>query len=612
VGIVFLVHLLYYSQHPCRWPAPVNEVVLEALAKLREDCERQEVLLECPKILHQFASNGGFSVSVRATYATAYFDIFGHMVERRTNEPEAAHANSAGGVMARRLQVTNVDERASTTDADAVLVAQSGKELIDLGNAVREATEYEATRRALADVGSTCSSEETPQTIVGRLDRLKASAVMYQSGIVPEPRDLALQDGDRDNAGDDAIPVAELVPIQQEQVTSVCKRKRRTVVESASASDSGDSLADSSHRKGRNASHCRLVGLHKVLKRTDQRGLEAVARLPSDVTRRQPLMQDGGAPARRGLRLRTIGSNAGTVGTDAAATDLHHVAGAAATVVGTTAVEGKENEAGDDTRVVREDEVEHEEEVDEEEEEEQGTEEAKEAEEEGDDEREEKNENVEEVHKDSTTRKEMITDDEEEHSGEEGEEKEPQQQQWQLQQQQQQQKQKKQTKQQLLHSARQHQVHQPLIGKHVALLDAGNSSPADLEDDASVCDGGSTDATPTEPFMYKTNGEVEAYGGAPARAEDARGGDSASVRGSRDLPEPRRAEPAVEGDDVQVAPWDDTAVSEGPRLQLWGTKSAGTQEECGRERTDGSENEDDQDCDSDSDGDVVMGDADSG
>jgi len=137
------------------------------------------------------------------------------------------------------------------------------------------------------------------------------------------------------------------------------------------------------------------------------------------------------------------------------------------------------------------------------------------------------------------------------------------------------------------------------------LLDAGNSRPADSEDDVSVCDDCSTDATPTEPFMYKKI-EATSRGGARTFAEDANLEDGAVVFGSPHHPEPKRAKPVVEGESVHISPWADTGVMEGPRLQLWDTKPARRQEESGLRCTDGSE-----DCENDSDSDVVMGNADS-
>merc|ERR1712008_245698 len=134
------------------------------------------------------------------------------------------------------------------------------------------------------------------------------------------------------------------------------------------------------------------------------------------------------------------------------------------------------------------------------------------------------------------------------------------------------------------------QVQQHLLsGKPVAVPGAGNSSPADSEV-ASMCDGCSTDATPTEPFMYKTNGEVTSHRGVPSFVEDA------------------SLEVAVEGNIVQIAPWADNGVADGPRLQLCNTKFARPQLESGQGYTESSED----DYDDDSDSDVVMGNADSG
>merc|ERR1712008_314717 len=149
------------------------------------------------------------------------------------------------------------------------------------------------------------------------------------------------------------------------------------------------------------------------------------------------------------------------------------------------------------------------------------------------------------------------------------------------------------------------QVQQHLLsGKPVAVPGAGNSSPADSEV-ASMCDGCSTDATPTEPFMYKTNGEVTSHRGVPSFVEDA---SLEAALGSNDVPEPRRAEFAVEGNIVQIAPWADNGVADGPRLQLCNTKFARPQLESGQGYTESSED----DYDDDSDSDVVMGNADSG
>mmetsp|Transcript_113081 Transcript_113081/g.365240 ORF Transcript_113081/g.365240 Transcript_113081/m.365240 type:complete len:611 (-) Transcript_113081:119-1951(-) len=287
-GVVFLVYLLYHSQYPGRSAVPVDVVTLEALAQLREECERRQVLMECPKILQKLASEGVLSVGVRGTYRNVFFDRRGRVAERKSPlaSEEAAATSLAyvsrsgkAGVRTQRLRVSTPGPEAAAgtmvpvaqgvsevADAHAA-AAQDGEQVINLEGSLQEAAAYDAKRGEASAGGS----------VAERLQQLVASTGRYQLCTPPEPRELVLESTETSLAQ----------PLEPELPRRRRTRKRRLYADSVSGTDSGDSLLERiggpprndpsvamqpTRLRSKGARQARLVGLRAALQRRERHG----------------------------------------------------------------------------------------------------------------------------------------------------------------------------------------------------------------------------------------------------------------------------------------------------------------------------------------------------
>ena len=83
VGVIFLLFLLFHSQHQHRYAIPVTVDLLEHLRVLRDLCVAQEIFMEFPAILRQMVQQNLLSVGLRATYRNLWFDKHGYLIERQ-------------------------------------------------------------------------------------------------------------------------------------------------------------------------------------------------------------------------------------------------------------------------------------------------------------------------------------------------------------------------------------------------------------------------------------------------------------------------------------------------------------------------------------------------
>eukprot|EP00435_Cladocopium_sp_Y103_P068874 s100_g32.t1 len=83
VGVVFLLYLLFHTQYHSRFAIPVTIDLLQQLTALRDQCVAQEIFLELPAILREMVQKDLFSVGLRATCRSLWFDRHGHLIERQ-------------------------------------------------------------------------------------------------------------------------------------------------------------------------------------------------------------------------------------------------------------------------------------------------------------------------------------------------------------------------------------------------------------------------------------------------------------------------------------------------------------------------------------------------
>lgn len=152
VGIFFVVYLLYHSQHPQRCDVPVDVVVMEALAVMREECERRQVLLECPEVLHRLCAQGAFSIGIRATTRDLFFNVHGELGERsETPSKKPASMSSVGNMQAGRLRIAGqdgddeVDPASQHSLSAAVGSRDSSKPDLSLGNVLQNGQHIHAS-----------------------------------------------------------------------------------------------------------------------------------------------------------------------------------------------------------------------------------------------------------------------------------------------------------------------------------------------------------------------------------------------------------------------------------------------------------------------------------
>ena len=90
VGVVFLVYLLFHTQYHSRFAIPVTIDLLQQLTCLRDQCVAQEIFLELPAVLRDMAQKDLFSVGLRATCRSLWFDRHGHLLERQVSKAKTA------------------------------------------------------------------------------------------------------------------------------------------------------------------------------------------------------------------------------------------------------------------------------------------------------------------------------------------------------------------------------------------------------------------------------------------------------------------------------------------------------------------------------------------
>merc|ERR1712137_702373 len=254
-GVVFLVYLLYKTQYNNRFAVPVSVAVLDRLASLREECESQKVLLECPHILHSLVTDGAFSVGAHASYRNFFFSPDGELTERRSCDPAALdeiHLQRKN-VQSRRLQIKTKGESNPPTPnpptpnpQTPVIAAQNGREVIDCPALTQEAMEYAAAHPMLAEKkidGTSCS--RTPE----RVGMLGCAAARYGSTRLPEPRSIQLAEGVT------ALDLKEP------------KRSKRSRTPAADTGGSEEELDEPKPKSTRPKPQSRLLGMDKLLAR---------------------------------------------------------------------------------------------------------------------------------------------------------------------------------------------------------------------------------------------------------------------------------------------------------------------------------------------------------
>lgn len=92
VGVVFLVYLLFHTQYHSRYAIPVTIDLLQQLTVLRDQCVAQEIFLELPAVLREMAQKDLFSVGLRATCRSLWFDRHGHLIERQVSKAKSAQS----------------------------------------------------------------------------------------------------------------------------------------------------------------------------------------------------------------------------------------------------------------------------------------------------------------------------------------------------------------------------------------------------------------------------------------------------------------------------------------------------------------------------------------
>jgi len=270
VGILFLVYLFYHSQHPLQYDVPVDVVVLEALAGMREECERRRVLLDCPAVLHRLCTQGALSVGIRATYRELFFDLSGCLGERSETpakrRAERSRSTDASGsrcrVKAGRVSIIAED---AVAEADvhpqrALVPAsctpggmEASKSDLSLGTVLQDGQNIYASLGADAGLGAT---ENQVQGMGKHLAR-------YKHDTPPELLELP---------GEEALDV---------EPAQVPKRRRgrgpklqRELVDQESASGSegeGGLEPQQGHAKSHGGERVRALGAAGVLRRRAQR-----------------------------------------------------------------------------------------------------------------------------------------------------------------------------------------------------------------------------------------------------------------------------------------------------------------------------------------------------
>lgn len=288
VGIVFLVYLLFHTQHPEKCAVPVNLQVIEALVALREECECSSVFLECPKILHDMMSSGSISIGIRATCRNLFFSRRGQLGERYYRDKavadetevhldakgEQADSVSSRGVPSQRLHVqpTAAGPKQDGPLAGA-LMTQDGQEIINFDEILIEAQTYDANNALNVRDGCEATTDA--------LSSLSRAAGIYQRDTQPEPQQLAFAEGVSSQT--EEMPPSKSKKKKQNRVQSdsddsLFERTTQPVpygtVEAARLQSeleaSGQPIAGPVHGtkfRRKQARQSRLIGLDKALKK---------------------------------------------------------------------------------------------------------------------------------------------------------------------------------------------------------------------------------------------------------------------------------------------------------------------------------------------------------
>ncbi|CAE8711029.1 unnamed protein product [Polarella glacialis] len=209
VAAVFLVYLLFKSQHPGCYAIPVNVEVLEQLMHVRGECYEKQVLLECPRIL-RVLSSGAFSIGIRATCRNLFFDRCGQLAERTS--PEFVPGSKASS----RLS------SGATRVSDGVPVLREAPP--DLGRAEQDAVAYEV-QLAQVEAAGPHGRPVLPLASLGKplqseLKFLKQASSSYVQDTPPEPRDIVC-------SGAQLVQSSEEVNREKDESPVVSRRKRR-------------------------------------------------------------------------------------------------------------------------------------------------------------------------------------------------------------------------------------------------------------------------------------------------------------------------------------------------------------------------------------------------
>eukprot|EP00928_Gymnodinium_smaydae_P036447 TRINITY_DN25477_c0_g1_i1.p1 TRINITY_DN25477_c0_g1~~TRINITY_DN25477_c0_g1_i1.p1 ORF type:complete len:568 (+),score=178.56 TRINITY_DN25477_c0_g1_i1:89-1792(+) len=214
VGVVFLVYLLFHSQHPHQYVVPVDVIVLEALGLLRKECLEKLVFLECPVLLQKLAQSGVLSVGTSADWRNLHFDRLGRLAGRHAGIPVGAN-ESAVEATTELVPLANVPvppspppsvqrlrldagasapgrggRRATPGAQGVVLATQSGEEILNVEDALREARAYGSDLAKLPL--SRAAAEGGGSEAATSLAHIAAAAQRFARGTPPAPRELAV------------------------------------------------------------------------------------------------------------------------------------------------------------------------------------------------------------------------------------------------------------------------------------------------------------------------------------------------------------------------------------------------------------------------------------
>ena len=113
VGVVFLVYLLFHTQYHSRYAIPVTIDLLQQLTVLRDQCVAQEIFLELPAVLREMAQKDLFSVGLRATCRSLWFDRHGHLIERQVSKAKSAQSTLV--TIQRPPDLTNLQKKVAAS-----------------------------------------------------------------------------------------------------------------------------------------------------------------------------------------------------------------------------------------------------------------------------------------------------------------------------------------------------------------------------------------------------------------------------------------------------------------------------------------------------------------